>query len=66
MLRIIRSIAFVASRHIELATECQISLFPIVFTLRNTGVHVYTTDSSNIITNIELSVDNTLSFGTVL
>ena len=42
------------------------TLFPIVFTLRNIRIHVSTTDSSNIVTDIKLLVDNTLGFGTIL
>ena len=66
MFGVMRSIAFDTSGHMWLATECWVALFPTVLTLWNSGVHICTIDSSDVTTNIELSVDDCLSFGSIL
>ena len=46
-------------------TGC-VSPFPAIFALQDIWIHIYSTYSSNKASNIEVSVDNCLSFGTVL
>jgi len=42
------------------------TLFPIVFTLWYSEVHVYTMNHGNEATNIKSPIDKTLSFGSTL
>jgi len=42
------------------------SLFPTVFTLRNTWVHVSTMNCSDVASNVEVSIDETFGFETTL
>ena len=55
------SIALCASRHVRVTIQCQMSQFPTVLTLWNAGVCVCTINSSDILSNIKLLVDNVLS-----
>ena len=66
MFYFVRSVAFDASRHIRSTVECQVALFPTIFTLRNTRISIHTVNSSNIISNVELLVYNFLSIGSTL
>jgi len=40
--------------------------FPAIFALQDTWIHICSAYSSNEASNIEVSVDNYLSFGTIL
>jgi len=42
------------------------SLFPIIFALEDSWIHICTLNSSNIITHIKTSVDKTFGSGTTL
>jgi len=66
ILRSIRSVLFIISRYMKLATESWMILFPTVFTLRNTRVCIGTIDSSNVFISIKLLVDNHLGFESIL
>jgi len=61
-----RSIAFIASRYIYLVKRSQVALSLIVFTLRDTRTHISIPNSSNILSNIEAVVNNSLGFETTL
>ena len=66
VLKIVRSIAFDIPKHMWLATKYWVTPFLAVLVLWNTWVYICTTNSGNISTNIELSVDNCLGFETIL
>ena len=61
-----RSIAFLTFRPIYLACEYSIFLFSAVFALRDTWIYVSSSDSGNILTNVETSVYEHFCFYTVL
>jgi len=48
------------------AWESRVSLFPVVFTLQNSRVHVSSSNCCNILSNIEATVDEALSSATTL
>ena len=56
----VSSIILSISENIRVTAECQMAPFPTVLTLRNTGVHVCTTDGSYVLFNVELAIDDVL------
>ena len=60
------SIALGTPRDMRVTAKCQMALFLTVFILWNTWVHISTMNSNNIPANIELLIDNVLSFKTTL
>ena len=66
MFRFMQTVTSNALRTMNSICIDQMSPFPIVFTLRNTWVHVSTTNCSNIASNIEASIDEIFGFGTTL
>ena len=63
---IMRFIALGTPGHVRSTTKGQITPFPIVSTLRNSWVHICSTDYSNNSSDIETSVDNQLSLCIIL
>ena len=66
MLGIVRSIAFDTSRHVKSTTKCCMAPFPTVLTLWNSRVHVHTMNSSNILSNIKMLIDNRFGYSSIL
>ena len=62
----ISSVVLGIPRDMRVIAECQMAPFPTVFTLWNAQVHIGTMNSSNILANVELSIDNVLSLRTTL
>jgi len=62
----ISSIAFVASGCVYSARRSLVTLSLTVFTLRDTKTHINISNGSDILSNIETVVDDSLSFRTTL
>ena len=62
----VSSVALGASRDMRMTAECQVAPLPTVLALRDTWVCVGTSNSSNVASNIEVSVDDVLSYRTTL
>ena len=60
------TIAFDALRSLDSARKHWMTPFPTVFTLKYTQIHISTLNSSNILANIEASVNKSFSFTTAL
>jgi len=46
--------------------KSNVSSFPVVLILKNVGIHICTTNSCNVTSNVEAFVNEILSFGTTL
>jgi len=66
MLRFMRSIVFNIPRCVWLVAEYWVFLFPAVLTLWNTRIHICAMNGGNILANVELLIDDVLSFGFTL
>ena len=66
VLRFVRSIAFDTSGSMCSACYSQVSPLLVVLALRDSKIHVGTTYSGNKVSNVKTTVDDWLSFGTVL
>ena len=51
------SIALSTPRDVRSTAECRMPLFPTVLALWNSWVHIHTTNSGDISSNVEMSVD---------
>ena len=61
-----RDVTFYTFSLLDSACTSYMSLFPTIFALRNTWIHIYTSNSSNIATNFDASINETFSFDTRL
>ena len=52
-----QAITFDALSSLNLAGECRVAPLPTIFALRNSGVHVGSSDGCNEVADIEASVD---------
>ena len=59
-LKVITFIAFSASGDMRVTTKCQVTLLPTVFTLRNFQVYVCTSNDSNVLSYIKITIDDIL------
>ena len=62
----VSSVALGASGDMRTTAECQVAPLPTVLALRDTWVCVGTSNGSNVASNIEVSVDDVLSYRTTL
>ena len=62
----VSSVAFGASGDMRTTAECRVAPLPTVLALRDTWVHVGTSNGSDVASNIEASVDDVLSYRTAL
>jgi len=62
----VSSVAFGASGDMRTTAECRVAPLPTVLALRDTWVCVGTSNSSDVVSNIEASVDDVLSYRTTL
>jgi len=60
MFEFVWTIAFLILRSMWITHKCYMPLLPAVFALRDTQIHICFSDSSNILTYIEASVNKTL------
>ena len=58
----VSSIAFGASGDMRMTAECRVAPLPTVLALRDTWVRVGTSNSNDVASNIEASVDDVLSY----
>ena len=63
---IVSSIALGAPRDVRATTKCRMSPLPTVLTLRNPWVHVGSTNSRNVSSNVESPIDDVLCTRTIL
>ena len=63
---VVRSIVFITSRHMYLARRSWVTSSPTFFILKDTKIYISISNGSNIMSNIEATVDNSLGFGTTL
>ena len=66
MFGLVRAIVFDTLGSLYSAREGRVTPFPVVFALGNSGIHVCSSNSSNVVANIEASVDKHFSIVTTL
>ena len=64
--RFVRTVVFDTFGTLNSAREHRVTLFPAIFTLRYSGIHVSTSNGHNILSNVEILVDKALSPTTAL
>ena len=62
----VSSVALGISGDMRTTAECRVAPLPTVLALRDTWVHVGTSNGSDVASNIEVSVDDVLSYRTAL
>ena len=62
----VSSITLCTSRDVRMTAECQMVPLLTVLALWNAWVHIYTTNSSDILSNVKSIIDNVLYYGTTL
>jgi len=53
----VQAIAFDTLSFLDLAGECRVAPLPTIFALRNSGVHVGSSDGCDEVSDVEASVD---------
>ena len=64
--RLVRPITLDTFDPLDSTQECEMTLFPAIFTLQNSKVYVSISNSHDELTNIEVSVNKSLGFTTTL
>ena len=66
MYRLVRTTTFDTSHILNSACTCSVTPLPTILILWNSWIHIGTTNTSNVPTNIETSVDKSLGLCTTL